>query len=100
MDIVKGKIGNALTSTAADHIVAVAHDLFDETQGMYLDNINEYLITKTEKLSDMLSCFSTGVWENDLGWGKAAVWNNNKYEAIENLQSQIDTLVQRVSDDE
>ena len=40
MEIVKGKIGNALTSTAADHIVAVAHDLNDESQKMYLDDIN------------------------------------------------------------
>ena len=100
MEIVKGKIGNALTSTAADHIVAVAHDLYDESQKMYLDDINEYLITKSEKLSDMLSCFSTGVWENDLGWGKGALWNNNKYEAIENLQSQIDALGERATEDE
>ena len=30
MEIAKGKIGNALTSTAKDHVVAVANDLYDE----------------------------------------------------------------------
>lgn len=35
-----GLIGNALKSTAADHIVAVADDLYDETYGLYQSEIN------------------------------------------------------------
>ena len=42
-DILKpafGLIGNALKSTAADHIVAVADDLYDERSGLYQSEIN------------------------------------------------------------
>lgn len=39
-EIVKGKIGNALTSTAADHVVAVADDIFDEQLGKYQSILN------------------------------------------------------------
>ena len=35
MEIAKGKIGNALTSTAKDHVVAVANDLYDEELNKY-----------------------------------------------------------------
>lgn len=40
MEISKGKIGNALTSTADNHVVAVAKDIYDEVLGMYQDRIN------------------------------------------------------------
>ena len=38
--IIKGKIGNAITSVADDHIVAVANDIYDETHQMYQSDIN------------------------------------------------------------
>ena len=40
MDIVKGKIGNALTSAASNHVVATANDIYDENLGDYQNNIN------------------------------------------------------------
>lgn len=40
MAIVKGKIGNALTSVAEDHVVAVSADVFDEAKGKYQSEIN------------------------------------------------------------
>lgn len=40
MNITKGKIGNALTSTAADHIVAVANDIYDESESKYQSELN------------------------------------------------------------
>ena len=40
-NITKGKIGNALTSTAADHIVAVAQDIFDEALQLYQSEVNQ-----------------------------------------------------------
>lgn len=40
-EIVKGKIGNALTSTAADHVVAVANDIYDESQKQYQNELNQ-----------------------------------------------------------
>ena len=45
-EIAKGLIGNALTSTAADHIVAVAEDRFDEKSQQYQSDINEGLRKK------------------------------------------------------
>ena len=40
-NITKGKIGNAITSTAADHVVAVANDIFDEAKQQYQSEINQ-----------------------------------------------------------
>ena len=39
-NITKGKIGNALTSTANDHVVAVANDIYDESIDKYQSQIN------------------------------------------------------------
>lgn len=38
-----GLIGNALKSTAADHVVAVASDLYDENIGLYQSEINRVI---------------------------------------------------------
>lgn len=40
-NITKGKIGNALASTANDHVVAVANDIYDETLDKYQSQIND-----------------------------------------------------------
>ena len=47
-EIVKGKIGNALTSTAADHVVAVADDIFDEQLENYQSVLNSLMAIKDE----------------------------------------------------
>ena len=47
-EIVKGKIGNALTSTAADHVVAVADDIFDEELKSYQSVLNNLTVIKDE----------------------------------------------------
>ena len=39
--IVKGKIANAITSVAKNHIVATADDIFDENQNKYQNEINK-----------------------------------------------------------
>ena len=44
MEIAKGKIGNALTSTAKNHIVAVANDLYDEELNKYQSELNKHFI--------------------------------------------------------
>lgn len=41
INIVKGKIGNAITSVAEDHIVVVSDDVFDEKHQMYQSEIND-----------------------------------------------------------
>lgn len=40
INIAKGKIGNALTSVADNHVVAVASDIYDENLGKYQSEIN------------------------------------------------------------
>ena len=39
--IIKGKIGNAITSVAEDHIVVVSYDVFDEKHQKYQSEIND-----------------------------------------------------------
>ena len=39
-NIIKGKIGNALTSTATNHVVAVSKDIYDESMNKYQSKIN------------------------------------------------------------
>ena len=39
--IIKGKIGNAITSVAEDHIVVVSYDIFDEKHQKYQSEIND-----------------------------------------------------------
>ena len=39
--IIKGKIGNAITSVAEDHIVVVSDDIFDEKHQKYQSEIND-----------------------------------------------------------
>lgn len=41
MDIVKGKIGNALESVAPNHILGVTADIYDEEREQYQSDINE-----------------------------------------------------------
>ena len=47
MDIIKGKIGNALESVAPDHVVAVASDIYDESKEQYQSDVNNRLDSKT-----------------------------------------------------
>lgn len=44
MEIAKGKIGNALTSTAKNHVVAVTNDLYDEELNKYQSELNKQFI--------------------------------------------------------
>ena len=46
-NVVKSSLANAVTSSAADHIVAVTHDLYDETQSKYQDAINGQVVLNT-----------------------------------------------------
>lgn len=42
MNIIKGNIGNALTSVAPDHVVATAEDIYDEALELYQSEINKF----------------------------------------------------------
>ena len=46
--IIKGKIGNAITSVAEDHIVVVSEDVFDEKHQKYQSEINDIAIGGTK----------------------------------------------------
>ncbi len=45
MDIAKGNIGNALHSTAAEHVVAESTEIYDQTQGAYQEELNARFVT-------------------------------------------------------
>jgi hypothetical protein len=48
MEIAKGKIGNALTSTAKNHVVVVADDIYDEELNEYQSVLNKKIETYDE----------------------------------------------------
>lgn len=52
--ITKGQVGNALTSTAADHILAVADDVFDEDVQLYQSEINRSLKKGIDDVSQQM----------------------------------------------
>ena len=41
MDIAKAEVANALTSATSNHVIAVAHDIYDEKEGKYQEDINK-----------------------------------------------------------
>lgn len=117
--IVKGAIGNALTSVADDHVVAVTHDIYDEVQDQYQEDINQQtkqqfenltaqIRTHEEQIGDLinaLSCFGDGWWINELKWGNAALWTNTNvtydtfievFQQIEIHQNAINELNQKI----
>lgn len=54
-DIAKGEIGNALTSTASNHIVAVADEIYDEEQKGYQSEINKETKKSIKDLAHKMS---------------------------------------------
>lgn len=48
MEIAKGKIGNALTSTAKNHVVVVSNDIYDEELNEYQSVLNKKIETYDE----------------------------------------------------
>lgn len=64
----------------------------------YQDGINDYLQDQVYDLNNTLSCFSTGVWENDLHWSQLTLWDNNKYAITDALSEDIKALDKRVND--
>lgn len=51
--IVKSVLGNAITSSAEGHIIAVANDVYDEDLEMYQKEINQKVIDLESKSSDI-----------------------------------------------
>jgi hypothetical protein len=51
--IVKSVLGNAITSSAEGHIIAVANDVYDEDLELYQKEINQKVIDLESKASDI-----------------------------------------------
>ena len=75
MEIHKGKIGNALTSVAPDHVVATAEDIYDEALELYQSEINRFATSfpSAEILNDYLARIVKNEQDiqniiNDLKW--------------------------------
>lgn len=63
-----------------------AHVVYQEKiQG----GINDYLQDQIYDLNNSISCFGTGVWENDLHWSEITLWNNNKFAITDALAEDI-----------
>lgn len=58
----------------------------------YQDGINDYLQDQVYDLNNTLSCFSTGVWENDLHWSQLTLWDNNKYAITDALAEELKSM--------
>lgn len=52
MEISKGKVGNALTSVAKNHVLAVAADIYDEKHDDYQENINGRVADRSARIVD------------------------------------------------
>lgn len=59
--ITKGQVGNALTSTAADHILGVTNDIFDEEQQEYQQELNRRLLQGVVDAQDNLTQLKTKI---------------------------------------
>ena len=62
-------------------------------------DINVYLQDQVYDLNSALSCFSSGIWENDLHWSNTSIWDNNKYALTDALTERIDNLNQTHKND-
>lgn len=92
MEIAKGKIGNALTSTAKDHVVAVANDLYDEELNKYQSELNS-MIGKADCVYDE----ELGSYQSELNnlIGKADCLYDKE---LGMYQSEINKLIGKGSD--
>lgn len=73
MAITKGEIGNALTSTASDHVVAVAGDIYDESLEAYQEDINAEVADAIEAT------------QGQLGGMTITTLTEDEYEALETV---------------
>lgn len=80
INIVKGEIGNALTSVAPNHILGVANDIFDEIQQKYQQDINAELLGRSDGALDVSAKYPTSGVEGGNTYtleGALAVLNAN-----------------------
>lgn len=89
MTITKGEIGNALTSVASDHILAVANDIYDEKIGDYQENINK-------KNSDDINDLTEEQTEIN---NKINQLSGDTTTAIQSSENTLNNIIQELSGD-
>lgn len=83
-----GYIGNALKSNAADHIVAVADDLYDSELGMYQSEINKAALENSGTTSSDHYFMTTSQYKELVNNGsvvidgKTIVYDENAFYAL------------------
>lgn len=94
--ITKGQVGNALTSTAADHILAVADDVFDEDVQLYQSEINRSLKQGIDDAIIALGNLRTEITTN-IGTDITKIQNNLKSieTNISGIRQQMLTVVEK-----
>ena len=111
MEVKKAKIGNALTSAASDHVVAVSEDIYDESKGRYQSDINEDVLNRLSVLQNRkivkvvasLPSEVTDEYKNAVilvpqpggisgNYFTEYIWNNtrNEFEQIGSIQTSVD----------
>lgn len=95
MAIAKAKVAQALGSSAADHIIAVAADVYDEAKQKYQSEINENVESRVSELEkggggESFSGSASDVTFNPAGTGLASA---NVQEAIAEVKNAVDNAV-------
>ena len=83
-NIVKGKIANALTSAAKDHVVATTDDIYDLRLGMYQEDINALIGNVDERIAELENTVSGISFE-------ISTIKNNLLQIQNDIQTLIDT---------
>lgn len=106
-NIIKGNIANALHSTAADHVTAVADDVFDENLQEYQSDINstrkkEIALLKYKKAKITLIGDSISTYEGWIPEGYANYYPQGAIDSVEKtywylLCSMLNASIQNLS---
>ena len=91
-EIVKGKIANALTSAAKNHIVATTDDLYDTNFLEYQDEINKRISTDIEVVKEKAEVLETDVDAVELDVSLLKEHVSDIDESIESVEGEVNTI--------
>lgn len=91
-EIAKGKIANALTSAAKNHIVATTDDLYDTNFLEYQDEINKRISTDIEVVKEKAEVLETNVDAVELDVSLLKEHVSDIDESIESVEGEVNTI--------
>ncbi len=93
--IVKGKIANAITSAAKDHIVATSEDIYDEQLQKYQSDTNKSLVDNISEIKEIISDTSDlaeKVKKNTQNISLLSLKTEAVKKDVENISGSVETL--------